>query len=113
MKAIVFSSNSREDFPMIHKVTDCENGLIITGCLPNHKWEENQIIEGNHHLIYSKIPHLQPDTLAKSRFLKINKVIEQRDHAGRFTKPEFKENSFFKLQLEFLDLQDPILNEIE
>ena len=44
-----------------------------------------------------------------SDYLKVVKVIEQRDHSGRFSKPEFKKSSYFKLQLSFVEKGDLIL----
>ncbi len=112
MKAIIFSSNQKEDFPMLHSVSKCENGTIITGCLPNHKWQIGQIIESNHYHLNSVLPMLAPNKPKKSRFMLVKEVIEQRDHAGIFSKPEFKNNSYFKLRLSFIDFDDPILSEI-
>ena len=63
--------------------------MTITGCLPNHEWKEDDLIyvpiQGGHNLMDQFFMHSQPNIRQHSNYLKVEKVIEQRDHSGSQT----------------------------
>lgn len=70
---------------LFHHKEDDE--VVVSGCLPDHVWNADQIVSSNHHAV------------GNGRF-KVIEVVEQRDHRGVFKNPQHKINSYFKIKLQ-------------